>query len=66
MNKALGIGLLVAGIVFLAFGFNESQSAASEISKVFTDSPTDRAMWFMAGGAVAAAVGLYLILTKAR
>jgi hypothetical protein len=66
MNKALGVALLVGGVVLLVFGFNESQSTASEISKVFTDSPTDRAVWFLVGGAVAAAAGLYLVLTKSR
>lgn len=66
MNKALGVALLVAGALLLVFGFNESESAASEISKVFNNSPTDRAMWFMVGGGVAAAVGLYLLLAKSR
>lgn len=66
MNKPLGIALLVIGLLLLVFGFNESHSAASDISKVFTNSPTDRSIWFMAGGGVAVAVGLYLVLTKAR
>lgn len=66
MNKPLGIALLVIGLLLLIFGFNESQSAASDISKVFTNSPTDRSIWFLAGGGVATAVGLYLTLTKAR
>jgi hypothetical protein len=66
MNKALGIALLVAGLLLLVFGFNESQSAASEVSRVFTNSPTDRSIWFLAGGGVATAVGLYLIMARAR
>jgi hypothetical protein len=66
MNRALGVALLVAGILLLIFGFNESQSAASEVSRFFNNSPTDRAIWFLAGGGVAAAVGLYLILVKPR
>jgi hypothetical protein len=66
MNKPLGIALLVIGLLLLVFGFNESQSTASDISKVFTNSPTDRSIWFLAGGGVAAAVGLYLVLTKSR
>jgi hypothetical protein len=66
MNKALGVALLVAGLLLLIFGFNESQSTASDISRVFTNSPTDRAIWFLAGGGVATAVGLYLVLAKSR
>jgi hypothetical protein len=66
MNRALGIALLVVGLLLLVFGFNESRSTASDISRVFTNSPTDRAIWFLAGGGVAAAVGLYLILARSR
>ena len=66
MNKALGIALLVGGLLLLVFGFNESQSTASDISRVITDSPTDRAIWFLVGGGVATAVGLYLVLAKTR
>ncbi len=64
MNKPLGIALLVAGGFLLVFGYNESQSAASGISRLFTDSPTDRAIWFLVGGGVAVAVGLYLLLAR--
>ncbi|MEO5804198.1 MAG: DUF3185 family protein [Verrucomicrobiota bacterium] len=66
MNKALGIALLVAGVVLLVFGFNESRSTASDVSRIFTNSPTDRSIWFLAGGGVATAVGLYLVLSKQR
>ena len=66
MNKPLGIALLVVGVLLLVFGFNESQSAASDISRFFNNAPTDRAIWFLAGGGVATAVGLYLLLAKSR
>jgi hypothetical protein len=66
MNKPLGVALLVVGALLLVFGFNESQSTASEISKIFNNSPTDRAVWFLVGGGVAAAVGLYLLIAKSR
>lgn len=66
MNKPLGVALLVVGALLLVFGFNESQSTASEISKVFNNSPTDRAIWFLVGGGVAAAVGFYLVVAKGR
>jgi len=64
MNKALGIALLVVGLLLLVFGFNESQSTASDISRVFNNSPTDRSIWFLVGGGVAAAVGLYMLLAR--
>ncbi|MEO6035040.1 MAG: DUF3185 family protein [Verrucomicrobiota bacterium] len=66
MNKMLGIALLVAGVVLLVIGFNESRSTASEISKLFNNSPTNRSLWFMVGGGVSAALGLYLTMAKSR
>jgi multisubunit Na+/H+ antiporter MnhB subunit len=66
MNKAFGIAMLAVGLLLLVFGINESRSTASEISRVFTNSPTDRAIWFLAGGAVGTAVGAYLLLAKPR
>jgi hypothetical protein len=66
MNKAIGIALLAVGAVLIIFGINESQSFASDVSRFFTGNPTDRAMWFMIGGAVAALVGLVLLLQRSR
>ncbi len=63
-NKALGVGLLVAGGLLLLLGINESQSTASEISKILRNSPTDRSIWFFVGGGVALIVGLYMVLAR--
>jgi len=58
MNKnVIGIALLVAGIALLIWGYNMSGALDSKVSRVFTGSPTDRAMWTMIGGAVLAAAG---------
>ncbi len=54
------LGRLRAGIVLLIFGFNESHSFSSDISRTFTGNPTDRSIWFIAGGAAAVVVGLVL------
>ncbi|MDB6028680.1 MAG: hypothetical protein JWM68_4903 [Verrucomicrobiales bacterium] len=66
MNKALGIALLVVGVILLVLGYNESQSFSSGVSRVFNNSPTDRSIWFLVGGGIAAAVGLFLTVTKSR
>lgn len=58
MNKTMSLALLVGGIVLLVFGYNAAQSASSAFSRVFTGSPTNKAIWMIAGGAVAAVVGL--------
>ena len=59
-RRALGIALLVGGVILLFFGFNESESFASEVSEVFTGSPTDRSIWMIVLGSVTAVVGLVM------
>lgn len=58
MNKPLSIALLAGGILLIFFGVNASNSFGSDISRLFTGSPTDKAIWMMVGGVVAAVVGL--------
>ena len=58
MNKALAIALLVGGVILLAFGINASHSFASDMSRFFTGSPTDKAIWMVLFGAILAVVGL--------
>ena len=57
MNKPLSIALLVGGIILAIFGLNASNSFSSEVSEFFTGSPTDKAMWMLVGGIVAAIIG---------
>jgi len=58
MNKPLSVALLAGGILLIIFGVNASNSFGSDISRFFTGSPTDKAIWMMIGGVVAAVVGL--------
>ena len=60
MNNILGLAILAVGIVLLIFGFNESHSCASDVSRFFSGNPTDHSMWLILGGAVAVVVGLGL------
>ncbi|HET8815872.1 MAG TPA: DUF3185 family protein [Pseudidiomarina sp.] len=62
MNKLVGIVLLVVGIILLYFGYQAYDSAASEVSQAVTGEPTDEAMWYLIGGAVAVVIGLYGII----
>jgi hypothetical protein len=66
MNKALGIALLAVGAVLIGFGINASQSFGSEVSRFFSGTPTDKSMWLLLGGIVAAIVGLFLALGRSR
>lgn len=67
MNKTtIAIAMLVAGIALLLWGINMSGAFESKVSRVFTGSPTDKAMWLMIGGAVLAAVGAFQLFFKKR
>ncbi len=62
MNNIVGLALFAIGIVLLIFGFNESQSFSSDVSRFFTGNPTDRSIWMVVGGAAAVIIGLVLAI----
>ncbi|MDX2112063.1 MAG: DUF3185 family protein [Verrucomicrobiota bacterium] len=57
MNKLVSIILLIGGIVLIVYGISASESFGSDVSRFFTGSPTDKTIWLLIGGIVAAAVG---------
>jgi len=63
----ISIAVLVGGIALIVFGVSASNSLNSDISRFFTGSPTDKAIWMLVGGAaasIAGAVGLVLGLKR--
>ncbi len=66
MNKIISILLLVAGVILIIFGFKASDSIGSSFSRLFTGTPTDKAVWLLIGGAVLAVVGLVGLLRFSR
>ena len=58
MHKAVALALLAGGILLIIFGVSASQSFSSDISRFFTGSPTDKAVWMLVGGTVASIVGV--------
>jgi len=62
MNNIFGLAIFAVGIVLLIFGFNESQSFASDVSRVVTGNPSDRSIWMIVGGSLAVVGGLVLAL----
>lgn len=61
-NRILAIALLVGGVALMIFGINAMNSFSSDVSRFFTGSPTDKAVWMLIGGIVASGVGLALTL----
>ena len=67
MIRAIALAVLAGGIALTIYGINASNSFGSEVSKVFTGNPTDRAMWLMGVGIamiVAGAASLFVGMKK--
>ena len=66
MKKLVSLALLVGGIVLIITGINATHSLTSDVSKFFTGSPTDKAVWMLIGGTLAALVGLAMLWRSPR
>ncbi len=58
MNRVIYIVLLVVGVVLLVWGVRASESFSSDVSRFFTGSPTDKAIWLVIGGIASSGLGL--------
>jgi hypothetical protein len=66
MNKGISVALLVVGILLLIWGMSATESFSSDVSRFFTGSPTNKAVWLLIGGIVAAIVGLFGLLRGSK
>jgi hypothetical protein len=66
MNKIASLALLVGGLVLIIMGINATNSFSSDVSRFFTGSPTDKAVWMLIGGIVAAVGGLAMTLRSSK
>ena len=66
MNKMVSLALLVGGAVLIVIGISATNSFSSDVSRFFTGSPTDKAVWMLIGGIVAAVIGLFGTLRGSR
>lgn len=66
MDKTISLAILAGGILLVIFGVNASNSLSSDISRVFTDAPTDKAIWMLVGGAVVSIIGLAGLVRGSR
>jgi hypothetical protein len=58
MNKIVSLALLIGGVVLIVIGISATNSFSSDVSRFFTGSPTDKAIWILIGGIIAAVIGL--------
>jgi len=66
MVKVVSLAILAGGIVLVVFGVAATKSFSSDVSRFFTGSPTDKAIWMLIGGIVAVIVGLAVLLRELK
>ena len=66
MNKLIFLALLAGGIVLTVIGITATNSFSSDVSRFFTGSPTDKAIWMLIGGIVAAVIGLIGVMRSSK
>ena len=58
MTRIISLIILAGGLALLVMAVQASQSLSSDFSRLFTNAPTDKSIWLMAGGAVVCAIGI--------
>jgi hypothetical protein len=66
MNKMVSLALLVGGVVLIVMGISATNSFSSDVSRFFTGSATDKAIWMLIGGIIAAVIGLVGTLRSSK
>jgi hypothetical protein len=66
INKLISLAVLAAGIVLVVFGVAATNSFSSDVSRFFTGSPTDKAIWMLIGGIVAIIIGLAVLFHELK
>ncbi|MBT2791783.1 DUF3185 family protein [Paraburkholderia strydomiana] len=66
MTKAISIALIVGGILLLYFGGQAFNSVSSDVSRVLTGSPSNKAIMLIVGGVVATLAGITGIALSGR
>jgi hypothetical protein len=62
MSKAVSLALLAGGVLLIVLGVMAATSLSSDISRFFTGSPTDKAIWMLFGGVVVSVAGVVGLL----
>jgi len=63
-KRLIGIALLVIGVILLVIGFNATEAPTEELTEAFTGQYSDQTMFYLIGGAVAAIIGLVMLVKK--
>jgi len=65
-NLIIGVVLLVAGAILLYMGYQETQTLGARLSGAFGSNISTKAILMLAGGGIAALLGLGIVVKKGR
>ena len=65
-NKIVAIVLLLVGAALLYWGFDASDSFASEVSEAVQGAPSDKSIGLMVAGGVSALVGIFFLMRRGQ
>ena len=57
MNHLSGIALLVVGSLLIFWGYNESQSLGSHLTRLYSGNPSQNTLYYYIGGGVCILLG---------
>lgn len=66
MFKPISLVLLIGGVVLIVLGVIASQSLSSDISRFFTGTFTDKAVWLLVIGTILSIIGLVGLVRGSR
>jgi hypothetical protein len=58
MHKLFSLAIIACGIALIVIGVSATNSFSSDVSRFFTGSPTNKAIWMLLGGIVVVIIGL--------
>jgi len=64
VNKVLGIVFVVIGVCLLVYGFNAAESVASDFSRFFNGTPTNKSIMLLILGGVFTVGGMSFLTKK--
>lgn len=59
-----GVALLIGGLILLYFGYNASETITEGVTEAVTGRYSDETMYYLVGGAIAAIVGVLMLIRK--
>ena len=64
MNHLSGIALLVVGGLLILWGYNESESLGSHLTRLYSGNPTQNTLYYYIGGGICILLGAVNLLRK--